>query len=68
MLQAFAPYARKVPRKNLTTITVDYATGKSSIVFLLIPEWANTFLSYNLARLSAITKNAGYETHVFDVI
>lgn len=67
MLQAFAPYARKVPRKNLTSINLDYATRKSSIVFVLIPEWANTFPPYNLARLSAITKKAGYKTQVFDI-
>lgn len=67
MLQALAPYARKVPRKTLTTVNIDYATRKSSIVFMLIPEWATTFPPYNLARLSAITKHAGYETHVFDV-
>lgn len=67
MLEAFAPLARKVPRKNLTSISLDYATRKSSIVFVLIPEWANTFPPYNLARLSAITKHAGYRTHVFDI-
>lgn len=67
MLRAVMPLARKVMRKNLTSINYDYATRKSSIVFVLIPEWANTFPPYNLARLSAITKNAGYRTHVFDV-
>lgn len=67
MLQAFAPLARKVPRKNLTDVDVVTSTRNSSIVFVLIPEWANTFPPYNLARLSAITKNAGYKTHVFDV-
>lgn len=67
MLRSFADNAKKVARKNLTTIDYSYATRKSSIVFLLIPEWANTFPPYNLSRLAAITKSAGYRTHVFDV-
>jgi radical SAM superfamily enzyme YgiQ (UPF0313 family) len=67
MLQAFAPYSRTVPRKTLTSVNIDYATRKSSIVFVLIPEWATTFPPYNLARLSAITKHAGYKTQVFDI-
>lgn len=67
MLQSFAANIKKVPRKNLTTIDYSYANRNSSIVFLLIPEWANTFPPYNLARLSAITKSAGYKTTVFDI-
>ena len=67
ILEAMSKYSRKTPAKNLTTISTDYKTRETSVVLLLIPEWAPDFPPYNLARLSAISRAAGYETEVFDV-
>jgi len=67
ILETVKQFSRKVPRKNLTTVDHSYAVRKSSLVLMLIPEWANMFPPYNLARLSAITKNAGYKTTVIDL-
>jgi hypothetical protein len=66
-LEAIKPYARAVPQSNLTPVNIDYISRKTSIVFLLMPEWAHNFPPYNVARLAAITKAAGFETHAFDL-
>jgi len=67
ILAAVQPLSRNIPSKNLTEVDSSYATRKSSIVLMLIPEWANTFPPYNLCRLAAITKEAGYKTKIMDV-
>lgn len=67
ILEAVAPLSRKVSRKGLTTIDDSYATRESSLILMLIPEWANTFPPYNLCRLAGITKKAGYKTEIIDV-
>ena len=67
LLETMSYYAKQTPRKNLTSIASEYKTRDSRIVMMLIPEWAPDFPPYNLARLSAITKAAGYETIVYDV-
>ena len=67
ILAAVQPLSRNFPSKNLTQIDHSYATRKSSLVLMLIPEWANTFPPYNLCRLAAITKQAGYRTRIMDV-
>lgn len=67
ILEAVAPLSRNVPRKNLTTIDNSYATRETSLILMLIPEWANTFPPYNLCRLAAITKKSGYKTEIIDV-
>lgn len=54
-------------KKNQTDVEIFHATRKSSLVLMLMPMWAPTYAPYNLARLSAVTKAAGYDTHVFDV-
>ena len=42
ILAAVQPLSRNFPSKNLTQIDHSYATRKSSLVLMLIPEWANT--------------------------
>lgn len=67
ILDALMPYARKTKRANLTDVEINYATRKSSICFLMLPEWAVSMVPYNIARLAAITKNAGYQTYAYDL-
>lgn len=67
VLDALKPYARSKPQSNLTEVKIDYITRKTSIVFLILPEWAINFPPYNVARLAAVSKSAGYETHAFDL-
>jgi len=67
VLDALKPYARAKPQSNLTEVKIDYVTRKSSIAFLVLPEWAINFPPYNVARLAAVTKTAGYKTYAFDL-
>jgi radical SAM superfamily enzyme YgiQ (UPF0313 family) len=67
VLDALKPYARAKPQSNLTEVKIENVTRKTSIAFLLLPEWAINFPPYNVARLAAVTKNAGYKTHAFDL-
>jgi hypothetical protein len=67
MLQAIAPYAKKVEQKNLTPVYVNYKTRNTKLVLVLCPEWSPHMPPFSLARLSGIAKSAGYETHIMDL-
>ena len=67
MLEAIAPYAKNKVQGNLTDIKITTSTKKTKILFLLMPEWAINFPPYNLARLSAVCKVAGYESKCLDL-
>jgi radical SAM superfamily enzyme YgiQ (UPF0313 family) len=67
-LSVLQQYAKNKPQANLTDVVIqDNVTKKSSIVFFLLPEWSPNFPPYNLARLAAITKTAGYKTYAYDL-
>ena len=66
ILEALLPYAQKT-RSTLSEVDIPYATRKSSICFVLAPEWSPDMPPYAIARLGAITKQAGYQTHVVDI-
>jgi len=66
-LDSLLPYAKGKAQSNLTEVKYDYVTRSSSIVFAILPEWAINFPPYNVARLAAITKEAGYKTYAFDL-
>ena len=61
------PYAKNKVQGNLTDIKITTSTKKTKILFLLMPEWAVNFPPYNLARLSAVCKVAGYESKCLDL-
>jgi hypothetical protein len=67
MLKAIAPYAKSSVQKNVSDIAMDYATRKTKMALVLLPEWSAYFPPFNLARLSAVARQAGYETKIFDV-
>jgi hypothetical protein len=52
---------------KLSTVDIANTTRKSKLLFLFFPEWAIYMPPYNIARLSAVTKQAGYNTSVIDV-
>ena len=66
MLEAIAPYARTAVPSNVTTVEVIPSTKKSSIAFVLLPEWSAMFVPFNIARLSSIALKAGYRTKCYD--
>jgi hypothetical protein len=67
MMNAIAPYAKKVQQKNVTPVYIDYKTRNTKLVLVLCPEWSPMFPPFNLARLSGVAKSAGYETHILDL-
>jgi radical SAM superfamily enzyme YgiQ (UPF0313 family) len=54
-------------QKNLTALSTKNITRETSLLLLMLPCWGIYFPPYNIARLSAITRNAGYATTVFDI-
>jgi hypothetical protein len=67
MLKAIAPYAKPSVQKNVTDVSIDYSTRKTKLVLVLLPEWAAKFPPFNLARLSAVAKEAGYQSTILDI-
>ena len=67
IMEAILPYAKPNSQKNLTTITINKVTRKSKIMLFLLPEWAPNFAPYNLARLLAVVKEAGYQADAVDL-
>ncbi len=66
MLKVIAPYAKQTVQKNVTDITIDYAVRNTKLMLVLLPEWSANFPPFNLARLSAVVKEAGYQTQILD--
>lgn len=67
MMQAIAPYVKKAVQKNVTNVDISYATRKTKLLMILMPEWAPEFPPFNTARLIAVAKGAGYESHALDL-
>lgn len=65
-LAAIAPYARPTQQKNVTNVEIDYAVRKTRLMLVLLPQWAAEFPPFNLCRLSAVAKQAGYESRIID--
>lgn len=66
MLRAIAPYAKLTPQKNVTNVDITYAVRKTRLMLVLLPQWAAEFPPFNLCRLSAVAKEAGYESRIID--
>jgi len=65
-LKAIAQYAKPVEQKNLTTVNIEHATRDTKLMLILLPQWAAEFPPFNLCRLSAVAKQAGYHSRVLD--
>lgn len=67
MLKAIMPYAKKTDQKNLTPIYINYKTRKTKLMLITCPEWAASFVPFNIVRLSGVAKSAGFETQMLDL-
>ena len=67
MLEAIKPYAKQSVQKNVTDVSLESAERKTKLVLVLLPQWAAHFPPFNLARLSAVAKSAGYKTQILDI-
>lgn len=59
------PNNRK-PRLNVKPVTVTSSIRKTKVTLCILGSWAIYMPPYNLARLSALTRESGYQTRVFD--
>ena len=67
MLQAIAPYAKDRVQKGVTEVEIVPATKNTRYLHILMPEWATMFPPFNLARLAAVSSNAGFATKCLDI-
>jgi radical SAM superfamily enzyme YgiQ (UPF0313 family) len=67
MLKAIAPYAKSNVQKNLTDVSIYRAERNTDLMLILLPEWSANFPPFNLARLSAVAKQAGYNSRILDI-
>lgn len=65
-IKSMLQYARPTPQSNLSSFRVENVTRKTHIALILMPKWAVFFAPYNIARLTAVTRAAGYRTSAFD--
>lgn len=66
MVRSMMQYARPRPQANLVPVTIQPATRKIKLSLVIMPKWAVYFAPYGLARITAMTRAAGYETSTFD--
>lgn len=66
MARRMMQYAMSKPQSKLSTVKIEKVTRKTHIALILMPKWAVLFAPYNIARLAAVTRAAGYRTSVFD--
>ena len=54
------------PKKNVNPIIYNVDPRNTKLTFCIMPSWGVFFPPYNLARLTSLTRQAGYDTTVFD--
>ena len=54
------------PRLNVKSVDVFTATRKTKFTICVLGSWAIYMPPYNIARLSSLTREAGYATTVYD--
>ena len=64
MLPFLSTQGKKVSK--ITKVDIAFATRDTSVLFISMPMWATMFPPYNLGRLASLTKQAGFETEIFD--
>ena len=67
MAKTMAQFARSTPQKNLTPVIIHNATRKTRLTLVIMPEWGVFFPPYNLSRLCAMSRSAGFHTTMLDV-
>lgn len=64
MIGAILPHSEKVVNTKLFNTE---STKKTNMWFYLLPEWSNFFPPFNIAKLSSIINQNGYESRCFDL-
>lgn len=67
MMEAIAPFAKNKVQANTTNVEIIPSTKNTKLMLLLLPEWSANFPPFNVARLAAVAKTAGYATKCYDL-
>jgi anaerobic magnesium-protoporphyrin IX monomethyl ester cyclase len=67
MMLAIAPFAKNKVQSNVTDVEFIPSTKKTKLMLILLPEWSPNFPPFNVARLAAVSKKAGYDTKCLDL-
>jgi hypothetical protein len=67
MVKTMASLARTAPQKNLTTVEINNVTRTTRLAMILLPEWGVYYPPYNMARLTAVARGAGYHVDAYDL-
>lgn len=68
MLKALELVEKRPIQKNLTPVSIQHSvTRKTRVVLALLPEWGAHIAPYNLARITALSRAAGFETRCYDI-
>lgn len=66
-LKVIQQYSKPI-QKGLDDLQIDYDINRKTRVCLaILPEWDPSFPPYNIAKLAAAVKNAGYACKSFDI-
>lgn len=68
MLKALQLLDRKPIQKNLLPVTIQHkVTRKTRVALALLPEWGPHIAPYNLARITSLSRAAGFDTRCYDI-
>ena len=67
LLSAVQALSRGRPQKNLSQVIIHPTTRKKRVAMVMTPFWSVDIAPYNIARLTALAKSAGFATRAFDL-
>jgi len=67
MLEKVAEIGRQNPQKNLSPVIINNVTRKKRVAMVMTPFWNVHIAPYNIARLIALAKHAGFASCAYDL-
>ena len=69
MLEAMKKFSGnpRPKQKNLSEVVIHNVSRNTRVALILAPEWGPWIPPYNMARLAALARHAGYETQCYDL-
>jgi len=67
MLAKVAELSRGRPQKNLNSVIINPVTRTKKVAMIMAPFWNIHIAPYNIARLTALAKSAGFESCAYDL-
>ena len=67
MLERVAELSRGRPQKNTEQVIIHNVTRRKRVAMVMVPFWSVDIAPYNIARLTALSKAAGFATCAYDL-